>query len=299
MTNSGKVTDSGKVTNSGKVADPGKVPNPDEAKPATAARIYDYHLGGTHNFPADREAAQAMATMFPLLPALVRNNRAFLRRAVRFLSDAGVRQFVDIGSGIPTEGNVHEVAAPGSRVAYVDIDPVAVSESLDILEGNANAVAVRGDVRDPGAILAHPRIRGLIDFEQPVGLLLLAVLHFIPDEELAQSSVAKLLAALAPGSYLVICHASAEGATVDQDNLDAAHDLYERRTSTPFHLRTREQMTQFFTGAQLVEPGVVWLPEWHPAPDDPTDFTENPAVSAGLVGVGFVGAGRAGASSSD
>ena len=126
-------------------------------KPATAARIYDYMLGGTHNFPADREAAQQVVQVWPLAPALARTNRAFLRRVVRTLTDAGIGQFLDLGSGIPTAGNVHELA-PQARVVYVDIDPVAVAESLDILEGNDRAAALRADLREPESILDHPEV---------------------------------------------------------------------------------------------------------------------------------------------
>jgi SAM-dependent methyltransferase len=265
------------------------VANGGGSKPATAARIYDYHLGGTHNFPADREAAKAMAQMFPLAPALARTNRAFLRRAVRHVAGAGVGQFLDIGSGIPTVGNVHEVAEqvmPDARVVYVDIDPVAVSESLEILDGHDRATAIRGDLRDPQAILTHPQVRRLVDANQPVGLLLAAVLHFVPDDTVAYDAVAQLLAALAPGSYLVVSHASADGGDVVPDNVDVAQDLYTRRTATPFHLRTRRQVERFFTGVDLVEPGLVWLPEWRPAPGDPTDFIDDPQGSAGLGGVG-------------
>jgi len=265
------------------------VANDGGAKPATAARIYDYHLGGTHNFPADRQAAQAMAQMFPLAPALARNNRAFLRRAVRHVASLGVTQFLDIGSGIPTEGNVHEIAqsvAPESTVVYVDIDPVAVTESLEILEGNSRATAIRGDLRDPQSILDNPQVRKLIDFDRPVALLLVAVLHFVPDDAAAFKSVGQFLSALAPGSYLVISHASAEGMRTGQEKLDTAQDLYKRETATPFHLRTRAQVERFFEGLELEEPGVVWLPQWRPAPDDPTDFVDDPRVSAGLAGVG-------------
>ena len=260
-------------------------------KPATAARIYDYHLGGTHNFPADREAATAMAQMFPLAPALARNNRALLRRAVRYLSEAGVAQFLDVGSGIPTEGNVHEVAqqaTPDARVVYVDIDPIAVSESLEILDGNDRATAIRADLRDPQSILNHPQVRRLLDFDEPVGLMLGAVLHFVPDDTLAYDAVRQLLAPLASGSYLVVSHASADGGDVDSDDVEVAQDLYKRQTTTPFHLRSRHQVERFFTGLDLVEPGVVWLPEWRPAPGDPTDFADDPRRCAGLAGVGRV-----------
>ena len=261
------------------------------AKPATAARIYDYHLGGTHNFPADREVAAAMAQMFPLLPAVARTNRAFLRRAVTHLAGAGVRQFLDVGSGIPTEGNVHEVAtavAPDSRVVYVDIDPVAVAESLEILDGNTRATAIRGDLREPRAILDHPRLRDMLDLGEPVALLLVAVLHFIADDAEAEAVVRQLLAALPPGSHLVVSHAWTDKLDHGRDDVKVAQDLYRRQTATPFQLRTRPQVERFFDGLELLEPGVVFAPEWRPAPEDPADFADDPAASAGLVGVGRV-----------
>ncbi|UWZ33511.1 SAM-dependent methyltransferase [Dactylosporangium roseum] len=268
------------------------VGNGGEPKPATAARIYDYHLGGIHNFPADRAAGDAVARLFPLVPALARTNRAFLRRAVRHLAESGVRQFLDIGSGIPTAGNVHEVArsvVPDARVVYVDIDPVAVSESLEILDGDERAGAVRADVRDPQAILGHPQVRRLLDFGEPVGLLLVAVLHFVPDDEAAQAAVRPLREALVPGSYVVVSHAASDGVRDDDSgHVAVAKDVYQRSTATPFHLRSRPQVERFFEGLEIVEPGVVWLPEWHPAPDDPTDFAQDPSRSAGLAGVARV-----------
>jgi hypothetical protein len=259
------------------------------SKPATSARIYDYYLGGTHNFPADRAAAEAMAVKFPLTPALARNNRAFLRRSVRYLGETGVKQFLDVGSGIPTVGNVHEVAAevmPDARVVYVDLDPVAVSESQEILDGNELTTAIMGDLRDPRAIVADPRVRALIDFGQPVGLLLNAVLHFVPDDDQAYGAVQHLLAALAPGSHLALSHVSTDEIEVDQSDLKFVQDTYERQTTTPFRPRGRSQVERFFAGLALVEPGVVWLPQWRAAPGDPTDFTDNPHISACLAGVG-------------
>jgi hypothetical protein len=258
-------------------------------KPATAARIYDYHLGGTHNFPADRAAAQAITERFPVTPALARLNRAFLRRTLRYLVSAGVRQFLDIGSGIPTEGNVHEVVqdlAAETRVVYVDIDPVAVAESQELLEGNERAIAIRGDVRSPQPILAHPQVRRLLDFDQPIGLLLCAILHFVADDDDAHGAVADLLAALPSGSYLVISHAAPEDPELD--DIDVIHDVYKRHTATPVTLRTRSEMARFFTGLDLVEPGLVWLPEWRPDPADPVDFAEDPKRCHGLGAVGRV-----------
>lgn len=207
----------------------------DEAKPASAARIYDYFLGGTHNFPADRAAAQTMLQVLPLVPQMARTNRAFLRRAVRYLAESGVRQFLDVGSGIPTEGNVHEIVQqvePEARVVYVDIDPLAVAESLELLDGNPLATVVNADLRDPRSILSHPQVTALLDFDRPIGLVLGAVLHFVPDET-AYDVVGRLLAAMAPGSHLLISHATADEAPHEQDEIDVAHDIYRHRTATP------------------------------------------------------------------
>jgi trans-aconitate methyltransferase len=259
------------------------------SKPATSARIYDYFLGGTHNFPADRDAAKGVVRRFPRTPALARNTRAFLRRAVRHLAETGVKQFLDIGSGIPTAGNVHEVVAetvPDARVVYVDIDPVAVSESLEILEADDRTIAVWGDLRDPQASLANPQVQGLIDFNQPVGLLLNAVLHFVPDDNQAYGAVAHLLAALAPGSHLLVSHVSIDDQDIDADDLQFVRNTYEQQTATPFRSRTRGQVEQFVTGLDLLEPGLVWLTDWRPGPGDPMDFADNPASSGVLAAVG-------------
>ncbi len=267
------------------------VANDGNAKPATAARIYDFHLGGTHNFAADREAAMAITKMFPFVPLLARNNRAFLGRAVRHLASQGITQFLDVGSGIPTEGNVHEIAqeiVPEARVVYVDIDPVAVSESLDLLVGNDNATAVRADLRDTQSILDNPQVRKIIDFDQPVGLLMVAVLHFVADDEVASRSVRELLAPLPQGSHLVISHGSADGMQRDLTELDSAQAVYKRDTATPFVLRSKAEVAAYFDGLDLVEPGVVWLPEWRPAAGDPQDFTDRPTESGGVCAVGVV-----------
>jgi len=260
------------------------------AKPATAARIYDYHLGGTHNFPADREAAQAVTRMFPLTPMIARAGRAFLQRTVRYAASVGVRQFLDIGSGIPTQGNVHEVAdtvLAGARTAYVDIDPVAVAESMEILEGYDRATAVWGDLRDPQPILDNPQVRALIDFDQPVALLLLAVLHFVPDEQ-AYDVVDRLVGAMAPGSLLIVSHGTYDDQELPSGTIDTMKDIYRQRTATPLSMRSRAGVARFFEGLDLVEPGVVWLPQWRPEPTDPHDFDAKPNTSGGLVAVGTV-----------
>ncbi len=236
----------------------------DTGKPSIA-RVYDYWLGGTHNLQADRDAARAMLAVEPNGRAIIRANRDFLARAVGFLAGAGIRQFLDIGSGIPTQGNVHEVAqaaAPGATVVYADIDPVAVAHSRAILHGSPGAVAVQADLREPAPLLASPEVRQLIDFSQPVGVLLVAVLHFIPDDQEPWQVVATLRDALAPGSYLVVSHGTADG---KPGVAAAAQKLYNRSVAQA-SLRPRAAIERFFSGFELVEPGVVDLPEWRPAP---------------------------------
>jgi hypothetical protein len=240
-------------------------------KPATAARVYDYCLGGVHNFPADREVARKLIEQFPFIPAVARANRAFLGRAVRYLTDSGIRQFLDLGSGIPTEGNVHEIAqaiAPDSRVVYVDIDPVAVAESLEILDDNQWAAAILADLRSPQAVLNHPTVGRLLDFNQPMGLLLASVLHFVPDDKQAYEAVDQYVDALTPGSYLVVSHAATEDFSPGSGREELA-ELYKRQTATAGASRTRSQFERFLTGLELVEPGLVWTRQWRPDLDEP------------------------------
>jgi hypothetical protein len=263
---------------------------PAVSKPATAARIYDYYLGGIHNFPADQEAARQVIAHYPFIPAAARANRGFLQRAVQFLVSAGIRQFLDIGSGIPTEGNVHEIAqraAAESRIVYVDIDPVAVSESLQLLDGNPRATAIHGDLRRPDAVLAHPAVRDLLDFTQPIGLLLAAVLHFVTDDAEAYGAVATLRAGLAPGSYLVASHTAAETFLAFTQRNPPAEDVYRQRTATPGTVRTRDEVQRFFEGVELVDPGVTWADHWRPE----TDPASAAAVTAEGSGI-WAGVGR-------
>ena len=258
---------------------------PDDAKPATAARIYDYMLGGTHNFPADREAAQQVVQVWPLAPALARTNRAFLRRVVRTLTGAGIGQFLDLGSGIPTAGNVHELA-PQARVVYVDIDPVAIAESHEILDDQERVTALRADLTQPETVLDHPEVRRLLRFDEPIAILSVAVLHFVADDALAYGALERYVAAAAPGSYLAISHGSVpEEAHIDELS-QTAENVYQARTSTPVQGRSRAGVERFFAGLELVEPGLVWLPQWRPAPDDAADFADHPAECLILGGVG-------------
>jgi hypothetical protein len=267
-----------------------------EQKPATAARIYDYYIGGTHNFPADRAAAQEAIKRVPQIPAAARANRAFLRRAVRFAASSGIRQFLDIGSGIPTEGNVHEIAqevAPDARVVYVDIDPVAVAEGLEILEHNEYATSIRGNLRDPEAILGHAEVARLIDFSRPVAVLLCAVLHFVAEDDDAYAAVGKLRSTLVPGSYLILSHATPntevpEAAKADEaDKETAVGRMYTAQTMTPFRMRQRDEVANFFGDFDLVEPGLVWVTEWRPVEGELNEFVENTASVSIVAAVGI------------
>jgi len=197
-------------------------------KRANVARVYDYWLGGSYNFRADQDAARATAAVQPSVRLSARANRAFLGRAVRFLAAKGIRQFLDVGSGIPTEGNVHEIAQradPGARIVYADVDPVAVAHSRAILAGNPGAVVIEADLREPREILQNAAVRAMIDFDQPVGLLLVAVLHFVSDPEEPWRIVATLRDALAPGSYLAICHGTNDGTPVALRAAEKVHDV--------------------------------------------------------------------------
>ncbi len=243
------------------------------------ARMWDYFLGGAHNFAIDREAAEQAIKLYPDLPLVAQVTRAFLRRAVRFLLDEGVDQFLDIGAGIPTAGNVHEIAQrvnPAARIAYVDIDPVVIAHSRAILRGTANAVAVQADARRPDEIVGHPDVRRVLDWTRPIGILAIAVFHFIPDDALALSIIRVLREAVPSGGYLALTHATAEG--VDQARAEQGEQLY------PLHFRTRDQIAAFFEGLELVEPGVVYVPLWRPESDDEL-LLDDPDRSANYAGV--------------
>jgi hypothetical protein len=253
----------------------------------SVSRMYDYYLGGSHNFEADREAARRAIAAFPGLPKIMQANRAFMRRAVRYALAEGVTQFLDIGSGIPTFGNVHEVAQGAcdtARVVYVDNDPVAVAHSRAVLAGNDLADVVAADLRDPMGILKSEPVARLLDLRRPVALLLVALLHFLEDDEDPWGKVAVLRDHLAPGSLLVLSHGSVDrGPATVQQGADLS-DVYRRGGST-LVLRSEERITRFFDGFALVDPGVVPLPEWRP--DGPPD-EEDPVVYAGFAGVGRI-----------
>jgi SAM-dependent methyltransferase len=251
----------------------------------SVSRMYDYYLGGSHNFEVDREAARRAMEFLPGLPKIMQANRAFMRRAVRFAADEGITQFLDIGSGIPTFGNVHEIAraaSPGARVVYVDHDPVAVAHSEAVLRDDEDADVVAADLLKPQEILASPQVRQLIDLNRPVALLLVAILHFVEDADDPFGAVAELREALAPGSLLLLTHASYEGIPLPPERAEGAVDVY-KDIRNPLIMRSREEIARFFEGYDMVEPGLVPMPIWRPdtAPED-----EDPYSFSGFAGVG-------------
>jgi hypothetical protein len=241
-----------------------------------AARVYDFALGGFHNFEVDREFFARAEELWPGLRLIAHANRAYLRRAVQWLSDAGVRQFLDVGSGIPTLGNVHEVAAPDARVVYVDIDPVAVSHGQSILADNPRAGAIRADLRRPADILGHPDVTALIDLTKPVAVLMIAVLHFVPDDDDPAGIIARYHDALPSGSYIALSHGVREPGPTDRQ--EGVRGLY-KRTPTPVFPRTPDEIAALVAGLDIVEPGIVPLGDWHPDPDG-DDQPQGPVLAA-------------------
>jgi S-adenosyl methyltransferase len=251
-----------------------------------AARIYDYFLGGYHNFEVDRQAADRLAQTNPDVRSASWVNRAFLRRCVRFLVKQGIEQFLDIGSGIPTVGNVHEIAQaalPSAHVVYVDIDPVAVAHSQAMLRDNASVAAIRADARQPDQILDHVEVRRLLDWSKPAAVLFVAVLHLLPDDDQAYRAVVTLRDAMAVGSYVAVSHPSCE---------DASPTLLQQiNTLTPvsssrYQYRTLAKIGRFFDGLDLVEPGLVRTPLWRP--ESPQDLlVDEPKRAFCFAGVGL------------
>ncbi|MHC0430329.1 SAM-dependent methyltransferase [Streptomyces sp. O3] len=251
----------------------------------SVARVYDYYLGGSHNFEADREAARKAMEFMPGLPKIMQANRAFMRRAVRYAVGEGVTQFLDIGSGIPTFGNVHEVAQgahPGARVVYADHDPVAVAHSRAVLDGNPDASVVVGDLRKPQEILSSVPVTELLDLDRPVALLLVAVLHFVEEADDPYAAVTALRDALAPGSLLILTHASFDGIPLPEEQASGAVGVY-KDIRNPLIMRSRDAIARFFEGYQMVEPGLVSIARWRP--EAPLD-QEDPFAFSGYAGVG-------------
>ena len=231
------------------------------------ARIYDYLLGGKDNFGADREAAKRLIEAIPDVAGIARDNRSFLGRVVRYLvMKAGIRQFLDLGSGLPTQANVHELAqgvAPDARVVYVDNDPVVASHVRALLTSGDQIIMVFGDLRDPAGVLRHPDVRRLLDLTQPVAVLCTGTLHFIGDEAEPHKIIAKYRDQLAPGSHLAVSHGTLED---DPAGEGAAAEGIYRQAPSQLHVRPVPEVLRFFEGFELVEPGLTWITEWRPEP---------------------------------
>jgi hypothetical protein len=258
-------------------------PLPFDTTKAHAARVYDYLLGGKDNYAADRAAADAALEVWPGFAFSARTNRAFLGRAVRYLAaEAGIRQFLDIGTGIPTAGNTHEIAqaiAPETRVVYVDYDPVVLAHARALLDSSEAGATeyIDADLRDTAAILTQAA--ELLDFTKPVAITILALLHAIPDSDDPWAIVGRLVDAVPSGSYLVISTIATD--FLDQEAMQTIVDSWNSRGQQRLTWRTREQVARFFTGTELVEPGLVPVEAWRPEPG-----TTEEGKSYGWCGVG-------------
>jgi hypothetical protein len=248
----------------------------DTTKPHQA-RVYDHLLGGKDNYAADRAAAEALLAVYPGAAFTARANRAFLGRAVRYLTaEAGIRQFLDIGTGIPSAGNTHEIAqaiAPESRVVYVDHDPIVLAHARALLDSSEAGATeyIDADLRNTDTILA--RAADVLDFSKPVAVTLLAILHAIPDPDDPYAIVAHLLDAVPSGSYLAISHAASD--LLDQETMRSFADSWNKRGQQHITWRTREQVARFCTSTDLVEPGLVRVEEWRPTPGTANASTSN------------------------
>jgi S-adenosyl methyltransferase len=236
----------------------------DPTKP-NVARTYDYFLGGKDNFAADRAAGEQIMRVSPEVQSTLRANRSFLGRVVRFLAgEAGITQFVDLGTGLPTQENVHQVAqaaSPGAKVAYVDNDAVVLAHARALLASDDNTTVTGADLRKPADVLTDPGLLRLIDLAQPAAVLMIAVLHFVGEDENAPAIVAQYRDALAPGSYLAMSLGTSDG--VDPAKIADAQRVY-RSATAQLTYRRRAQIEQLFDGFELVEPGLVRLPQWRP-----------------------------------
>lgn len=239
----------------------------------SAARVYDFLLDGGHNFASDRMVAGKVLQVLPMGRQIAQSNRAFMRRAVLHMMDQGIRQFLDLGSGIPTVGNVHEIAQqvdPRCRVVYVDYDEVAVSHSQLLLDGNPNATVVSADMCDPEGVLGSAGVRQLIDFSQPVGLLMVAVLHFVSDDKDPVGVVARYRDALPSGSLVALSHLTADFRPAEMGGVVEAM----KHSRDPMYFRSHAEFSAMFDGLDVLEPGVVSAPRWRAEagyPEGPED----------------------------
>ena len=258
-------------------------PGIDTTSPSIA-RMYDYYLGGKDNFAVDRAAAGKLLAIAPEIAEISRQNRAFLGRVVRFLTEAGVRQFIDIGTGLPTQNNVHQVAqlyAPEARVVYVDNDPIVLAHARALLADNPQTAVIDADLLQPDTILDHPVIQQHIDFDRPVAFLLIAILHFFADDDRPYDIVARFRDALPSGGYLAISHVVSE---VNPQAIDAAQEVYRsflRRSGDA--RRTRADILRFFDDFELAGPGLVYVSDWRPDGTAPTADEKEAWIVGGVA----------------
>lgn len=257
---------------------------------ASSARVYDYLLGGSYAYEVDRQAADKFIGLFPLLRPLARYNRTWVQRVARYLVGQGVRQFLDIGSGIPTAGNVHEIVQdlrPTARVVYVDYESVAVNLGREILETNPYATSVLADMREPESILDNSEVCELLDFREPIAVIWGSMLHFLADEDDPIGMVAQYKQRLAPGSFVAISHGSEDLLEpVPLEKIRAFIASYNETVDAVITLRPVSTIGQFFDGTELVEPGLLPVPDWRPDATDDEPEEHNPARSLLLGGVG-------------
>lgn len=254
------------------VADGEHVPDGVDVTRPNNARVYDCLLGGSHNFPVDREVAARALQVMPDAPRGVLANRAFLRRAVRYMaSQAGISQFLDLGSGLPTRGNVHQVGYeldPAVRVAYIDNDPMVLAHSHELLADTENIRMITADLRRPEEVLNTPEVRDLLDFDRPIGLTFFAILHHLNDHEHPATITARLRDAMPAGSHIALSHLHNPGddRPADADAATASEKLFNETMGTG-RWRSRDEILAHFGDWDLIDPGLVPLPEWRPEPD--------------------------------
>lgn len=250
---------------------PAWAPDEEEIERPSAARIYDYFLGGSNNFAADRALAEEYIKVLPEIQIISRANRAFLRRAVTLLASQGIDQFLDLGSGMPTVGNVHEVAGainPDAKVVYVDADAVTVAQGTALLQREPNAIYFHADLRDPQYVLRSGVVSAHLDLDRPVGVLMVAVLHFVPDADNPAGIVAQYHDATAAGSYLVVSHATDD---YRPKTMEQASDVYSKASHT-MNFRSRGQVRDLLDGYDLLPPGLVDVIHWRPEPAEPDPY---------------------------
>jgi len=251
---------------------PAWAPDVVDLETPSAARMYDYYLQGSHNFAADRQLAEAALKAWPETPYMCRANRAFLRRAVTYLAEQGIDQFLDLGSGIPTAGNVHEIARsvrPEARTVYVDCDAVAYAHGRALLEGDPLATYLQADLRDPEAVLANPELTGFLDLDRPVAVLMLMTLHFVPEDDDPAGIVTAYREAVAPGSYFVFSHGTNEYRPAETGVITKVYT----RASHGIVPRDRARIRELTAGWELLEPGLVDVIHWRP---DPAELEDDP-----------------------